>query len=248
MKYSVCVDSIFNGKDFVESLENCHALGMDNIEFWSWWDKDLDKIAEVIKKNGMTVTTFCTRFISLTDPSVRDSFIEGLQEGIAACKKLDCKTMIAQTGADTGADRSEQRASLIQGLRCAAPILEKAGITLLVEPLNTKVDHIGYFTNSSDEVAKILREVDSPYIRMLFDIYHQQISEGDLMRHIKEHYDLIGHIHTAGSPGRNELYRSEINYPFICQQLTELGYDGYVGLEYFPLDEVEKGLLYAKNM
>lgn len=248
MKYSVCIDSVFQGIDFIEALKICHGLKMDGIEFWSWWDKDLDRIAAFIQEHGMTVATFCTKFISLTDPACREEYIEALKEGIAAAKKLGCKSLISQTGSDTGAPREEQRASLIEGLKCCAPLLEESGITLLVEPLNTKVDHIGYFTNSSDEVAGIIKEMNSPCVKMLFDIYHQQISEGDILRHMKEHLPLIAHVHTAGNPGRNELYRSEINYAYILKELENMGYDGYIGLEYFALDEQEQGLLYARDL
>ena len=242
MKYSVCVDAVYRGKDFLESLAKCHALGFDCVEFWSWWDKDIDAVSEYIRKNNMTVSTFCTKFISLVDPQCRDAFLEALEQGIFAAEKLGCHQMIVQTGADTGLPREIQMENLRNGLLVSQRLLEEHNFTLLLEPLNTKIDHQGYFIKSSDEMADVLEELNVPCFQMLFDIYHQQISEGDLLRHIEKHFSKIRHIHAAGNPGRHELYRSEINYSYIFEELERMGYEGYVGLEYFPVDEPEKGL------
>lgn len=121
-------------------------------------------------------------------------------------------------------------------------ILKDTGITLVIEPLNTRVDHKGYFLSSSDEAAGILKTVNSPSVKMLFDIYHQQISEGDIIRHIQEYIQLIGHFHAAGNPGRHELYHSELDYNKVIEAISALGYDKYIGLEYFPEDDPEIGL------
>ena len=128
------------------------------------------------------------------------------------------------------------------------PYLEKAGITLVVEPLNIRVDHKGYYLYSSDEAAEVIKEVDSSNVKMLFDIYHQQITEGDLIRRIREYIPYIGHFHSAGNPGRNELYDSEIDYKKVFQAIKETGYDGHIGLEYFPREDPAKGLEYAKQV
>lgn len=136
----------------------------------------------------------------------------------------------------------------MEGLKACVPYLEESGITLVVEPLNVRVDHAGYYLYSSDEAAGIMREVGSPYVKMLFDIYHQQITEGDLIRRIREYIPYIGHFHAAGNPGRHELYDGEIDYRKVFAAIGETGYDGYIGLEYFPEDEVEKGLAFAKQI
>lgn len=242
MKYSVCIDAVYRGMDFMESLIRCRDAGMKCVEFWSWWDKDIDAISDFVRENNMTVSTFCTKFISLVDPGQREAFLEALAEGIAAAEKLGCRQMIVQTGADTGEPRDIQMKSLRDGLLASQGLLEEHNFTLLLEPLNTKIDHQGYFMKSSDGMAELLEELNAPCFQMLFDIYHQQISEGDLLRHIEKHFSKIRHIHAAGNPGRHELYRSEINYYYIFRELDRMGYEGYVGLEYFPVDEPEKGL------
>lgn len=242
MRYSICVDAVFKGMDFLEALKRCCELGIKNIEFWSWWDKDIEAVAEFIYRNEMTVTTFCSKFISLTDPLCRTEFQTGLKEGIAVARRLGCRQMIVQTGMDTGESRQNQRKSLVEGLKSCQYLLEENEMSLLLEPLNVKIDHPGYLITTSDEMAEILEELEASCFKMLFDIYHQQISEGDLLAHIKTHFSKIAHIHAAGHPGRHELYYSEINYPYLFEKIEDMGYRGYIGLEYFPLDIPEKGV------
>ena len=113
---------------------------------------------------------------------------------------------------------------------------------LVIEPLNTYVDHAGYYLWSSDEAFQIVGEVNSPNIKVLFDIYHQQIMEGNIIPRIRKNINSIGHFHAAGSPGRHELDSGEINYPNIFEAIGEAGYTGYIGLEYFPLKDAVEGL------
>jgi hydroxypyruvate isomerase len=126
------------------------------------------------------------------------------------------------------------RANLEQALSRAASIAEKAGFTLLLEPLNTHVDHAGYYLDSSAEAAELVRGVASPNLKLLYDIYHMQIMEGNLISTIQRHLDIIGHFHAAGVPGRAELDGGEIDYPRILQFLARSGYRGGFGLEYSP--------------
>ena len=115
-------------------------------------------------------------------------------------------------------------------------------MVLLLEPLNVLVDHKGYFLYRSDEAFEILREVNSPDIKLLFDIYHQQITEGNLIRNIVANIDLIGHFHVAGNPGRNEPYIGEINYVEVFKAADEAGYTGYAGLEFWAKGDIEESL------
>ena len=114
-------------------------------------------------------------------------------------------------------------------------MLEAAGITLLVEPLNELIDHQGYYLVKSAEAFDIIKQVASPNIKILFDIYHQQISEGNVINNILANMEYIGHFHAAGNPGRNELQRGEINYPPLFAAIKQSNFSGYVGLEYWPL-------------
>jgi hydroxypyruvate isomerase len=127
-------------------------------------------------------------------------------------------------------------------LKEAAPLLEDAGITLVIEPLNELVDHAGYYLVRSDEAFELVDEVGSDAVKVVFDIYHQQISEGHLIRNITEHIDRIGHFHAAGNPGRHELTCGEIHYPLIFEAIQGGTFDGYVGLEYWPVADPLIGL------
>lgn len=234
-KPSVCIDAVFEGKSYEEACKTVKEAGISAIEFWGWWDRDLEALRRAQKKYDLVISACCTRFISLVDPSLRNEYLEGLKETIATAKKINTNVIISQVGdLLPGISREKQKESLISGLRQAAPLLEGTGITLTIEPLNERVDHEGYYLIKSDEAFDIVKQVNSPNIKVLFDIYHQQISEGHLIQNITSDIDWIGHFHAAGNPGRNELQKGEINYPQIFSAIAETDYAGYVGLEYWP--------------
>lgn len=243
MKISVCVDAVFSGEDFVESLKEISGASLDTFEFWSWWDKDLEHIQKTQEELGLTAAACCTRFISLVDASKRSEYLRALRESIQAAKQIGCKTLITQVGDDLGSSRYAQKRNLIAGLKASVPLLENADMLLVFEPLNTLVDHPGYYLTSSEEAFEIVEAVGSPRVKVLFDIYHQQIMEGNLIQRIRENIDKIGHFHAAGNPGRNEPYYGEINYPELFRAIDETGYQGYVGFEYVPVDAPLKGIL-----
>ncbi|CAH1209205.1 Hydroxypyruvate isomerase [Paenibacillus allorhizoplanae] len=243
MKLSVCMDALYKGRDFRESVNELKEIGYDTIEFWSWWQKDIDVVADAVAEAGISISTFCTKFSSLVDPTQRSVYLEGLVESIAVAKRLNCTKLISQVGqALEGVPREAQTQSLIEGLRACVPILEKEGVTLLIEPLNTRVNHQGYFLASSEEAFHIINQVGSPYVKVLFDIYHQQITEGNVIANIRANIGLIGHFHAAGNPGRHELDNGELNYEQIFKAIDETGFEGHMGLEYFPLEAPQVGL------
>ncbi len=242
MNYSVCIDALYHGKDFAEGMRETKEAGIKGFEFWSWWDKDVDRMAAEKEKLGLTVAAMCTKFVSLVDASQHDEYLAGLKESIEAAKKLGCKTLISQVGADTGKPREEQHKALCEGVKRAVPMLEENDITLVLEPLNTAVDHAGYYLSSSKEAFDIVKEVGSDKVKILFDIYHQQITEGDVIRSIRKTFPQSGHFHAAGNPGRHEIDTGELNYPNIFRAIEETGYAGYIGLEYFPEKPALEGL------
>jgi len=243
MKISVCVDAIYNGKDFIKSVNELAQNNIKEIEFWSWWDKDIESILKVQREKNIKIVAFCTKFISLTDENKRDEFIIGLKESIAIAKKIGCNTLIAQVGEELKSiSREAQHVSIVKGLKTCAPILEEADIKLVFEPLNTLVDHKGYYLYSSNEAFTIVDEVNSKNIKVLFDIYHQQIMEGNIIATVTKNIDKIGHFHGAGIPNRHELNNGELNYINIFNVIDNLGYKGYVGLEYFPIESPLKGI------
>ncbi|MFV0401002.1 MAG: hydroxypyruvate isomerase family protein [Oscillospiraceae bacterium] len=271
MEFSICTEAVFSGVRMPEALgalpnqevsdegatavmsmpdklELVKQAGFSAFEFWGWGDKDIAAIRAKKEALGLVLPTFCTKFTSLVDSSRHDDYLEGLRESVRVANELGCPTLITQCGDDTGEDRAVQRRNLVAGLVRCIPILEESGIDLLLEPLNGKIDHVGTYLQRSAEAYEIAEEVGSPRVRMLFDIYHQQITEGDVLRHIEACFDRISHIHVAGSASRSELYNGELDYGYIFRALDKMGYQGYVGLEYFPQDAPQKGLDYVKSL
>jgi len=244
MKLSVCIDALFKGQDFIKSMECVKNSGINAFEFWGWWDKNLQIMKKAADEMEMEITAFCTKFVSLVDQSKRLAYLKGLQESIEAAKKMGCKKLITQVGDElTNISREEQHKNIVQGLTESASVLEDEDITLLVEPLNTYVDHNGYYLSSSVEGFKIIDEVGSNNVKLLFDIYHQQIMEGDLISRITSSIEKIGHFHAAGNPGRHELDSGEISYGNIFKAIDQTGFTGYIGLEYFPVNNPVEGIM-----
>jgi len=243
MKLSVCVDALFAGQDFLPHLPAIKAAGVDAIEFWCWWDKDnLVEIKAQCDALGIEIIAVCMKFISLCDASLRAAFLCALEETLAVCKRLGVTKLITQVGDDTLAPREVQIEAICTTLREAVPLLSAAGVTIVLEPLNMTVDHPGYFLSRAEDAFFIIKKVDSPFVKVVFDIYHQQITEGNLTSAIRENISSIAHFHGAGVPGRHELDTGEVSYAGVCREIDALFYEGYLGLEYFPLDDPLVGI------
>jgi hydroxypyruvate isomerase len=243
LRPSVCIDAVLANMPIAQALKTIHDCGYRAFEFWEWWSKDLDALLRERDSLGLEVAACCTKFVSLVDPTAREAYLDGLEESIAAAKRLDCPVLISQVGDyRPGVPREDQRACLIEGLRQAAELLTGTGVTLAIEPLNDLIDHPGYYLVRSDEAFQVVESVGSPQVKVTFDIYHQQISEGQLIANILANIDHIAHFHAAGNPGRHELTNGEIHYPSIFSAIAKTSFDGYVGLEYWPLAAAEHGL------
>jgi hydroxypyruvate isomerase len=243
MRLSVCIDAVFQEKNFLEAMKTVKETGYQAYEFWQWWEKDIKTIEKAQKALGLKAAAFCTKFVSLLDPVLRQDYIKGLKETLEIAKLLDCRTIISQIGYELkGVSREEQYQSVVSGLKGAAPFLERADTVLVVEPLNVLVNHKGYFLVSSWEAFNIIDEVGSPNIRVLYDIYHQQITEGNLISTISANISKIGHFHAAGNPGRHEITSGEINYSEVFRAIRKTNYEGYIGLEYHPQNDAAEGL------
>lgn len=244
MDFSPCLDIFFEDLPFAKRIENIANLGYKNFEFWTWWDKNMDEVAEASERYGVHPVAYCTKFISLVDISKRAEYIDGLAGTIENVKKTGTKIIISQVGDELPDTlRETQVESLIDGLKESAKLLEGTDIILAIEPLNTYYDHQRYFLYSSEEAVEIIKAVDSPNVKMLFDIYHQQIMEGNLVNNIKKHIDNIAHFHIADVPGRHEIGSGEINYPNVFKAIRETEYKGCVGVEFFPLNTNHREVL-----
>ncbi|MBM7569990.1 hydroxypyruvate isomerase family protein [Aquibacillus albus] len=231
MKYSLCVGA-YKGKDVVYHLEKIKEHGFHGLEYYNWGDLDLKYIAKVQERIGVGIIATCTSFFNLVDPSQREKYIAGLKDTIEACKILGTKAIITQTGnVIKGVDRETQLQAMVETLKHCAPLCEEAGVTLEVEPLNGLVDHQGHFLQRSDEAVAIIDQVDSPNVKLVFDVYHQQITEGNVIRNATNYMDRISHYHIADNPGRTQPGTGELNYVNILKAIKATNYDGFVGLE-----------------
>lgn len=243
MFYSACIPAIF-GSPVHQALSSVYNAGLDHYEFWSWWDQDMDACLEVQEKYHLIPAAMCTRMVPLVDPTCRDDYLQGLEETVAVCRKLGCKTIISQVGQElAGVPRQAQHESIVDGLRRCVPLLRRSGMTLVFEPLNTRFDHKGYYLWQAGEAFQIVEEVGDCHVKVLMDLYHQYAMDDLQLPEILENLDKIGHFHMAGFPGRHEpLIHCEIDYPTILRAIRQGGFSGGVGLEYFPLGHRAQGL------
>ena len=248
MKLCVPIPCFFGGLPFEAAVEKVAALGYEYVEIYDWKQLDPVSAARALAESGVTLVSMCTTEFSLTDPARRGLWLNGIRESCEAASVLGVQKLITQVGSDTGAPRAEQRRSIVEGLKAGAEILEAAGVTVMIEPLNVKVDHPGYYLTSSAEAFGIVREAGSPNVKMVFDIYHQQISEGNIIPNITRNLDCIAHLHAAGHPGRHELQCGENDYKNIFAAVDNAGYTGACGLEYNPLLDPVESLAAARAL
>lgn len=207
-----------------------------------------------LKKHGLTCAIagshgFPTGFNNRDE---WETCLKTLRERIGQCREFGVKRVITFTGMANGLSKAEGFKNCVEGLKQIAGDAEKSDVIVCLEMLNTRDDthpmkgHPGYQGDHCDYCIDILKAVGSSHVKLLFDIYHVQIMDGDVIRRIREHKDWLGHIHTAGNPGRAELDDTqEINYPAVMKALLEVRYDGYVGQEFIPTRDPWQGLAEA---
>jgi hydroxypyruvate isomerase len=179
---------------------------------------------------------------------------EKLRDSIEASAAFGCPSVITFTGFRENIDDEQGMKNCVEGFKQIVGFAEQKRVTLCLEMLNSRVDetmkgHPGYQGDHTDYCIEIIRKVGSPRLKLLFDIYHVQIMDGDIITRIKQYKDEIGHYHTAGNPGRRELDdQQEINYPPIMRAIVETGYRGFVGQEFIPTGDPRAGLAQAVRL
>ena len=240
MRICIPVPCFFGKMDFCEAIAKIAQLGFDAAETYNWKSLDLDAVRNACEQSGVELLSMCTTEFNMTNPAKRKDWLNGLKESCAAAKRVGASKLITQVGADTGEERARQHDSIVAALKQAKPILEDSGVTIMIEPLNIYVNHPGYYLWSSREAFEIIHEVDHPLVKVVYDIYHQQVMEGNIIPNITQNLDCIAHLHSAGHPGRHELQFGENDYKVIFAAVDKAGYTGACGLEYGPtMDSVE---------
>jgi len=241
-----------------EALALLAQLGYDGYEMFDWRDpKALDTFVslkdqyplrcECLVGNKGVTAPGC----GLVNPREREEFLRQTALGLEAAKKMHCAQLVTLTGNELGGmPRSEQMSNAVAALREAAPLLEKSGVTAIIEILNTYVNHAGYFLYYVRDGAELVDRVGSPNVKLLFDIYHVQIMEGNLIENIRSNIDRIGHFHVGDVPGRHEPGTGEINYRNVFKAIYDLGdrFKGSVALEYSPLAPLEDDLAAMRKL
>jgi hydroxypyruvate isomerase len=168
-------------------------------------------------------------------PQYHDALIEAYKDQIKRCVDVGVKNLICFSGNRDGMSDEEGMQNCATGLKRLMPIAESAGVTITMELLNSKVNHADYMCDRTPWGVGLCEKIDSTHFRLLYDIYHMQIMEGDVIATIRQHHKWISHFHTGGVPGRNEIDESqELHYPAIMKGILSTGYQGYVGQEFIP--------------
>lgn len=237
MKYSACIEWLFadEAPAFADRIRAAKDSGIDGVEFWRWSDKDINAIEVALRETGIVLTGIVAEpMIPLTDPSRHDEFLAGLNDSIATARRLGASMLIAQTGNLLDTSREDQRQALTDCLARAADQLADTGVVLAVEPLNTRIDHKGYFLSSTSEALDIIDAVGRQEIRVLYDIYHSAVMDEEIAMVLEDRLDRVAHVHLADTPGRGEPGSGSMDWQNRLDWLQQAGYCGFVGLEYRP--------------
>ena len=227
-------------------LRRAAEIGYDGVEMLD------EQLFSVAKDMGLDITTHRAHESiekGLNRREHHDGVVRETETALKLAERWKIPNLICFSGNRDGQTDAESAEITAEGLRRLAPLAENAGVTLLLELLNSRIDHPDYAGDHTSWGVDVLEKVGSPNVKLLYDIYHMQIMEGDLIRTIQTHYGAFGHLHTAGNPGRHELSSTqEINYPAVFQAVAESGYNGVIGHEFIPTGDAEDSLRRAYHL
>lgn len=249
MKKSICIEKIFLEVPFYERFKLVKDAGFDYVEFWTWEDKNLDRVVALLKEYHLQVASISgDKIFSLIINEEREPYLEYLARSLKAAHVLDCHyVVIHSNGIDkgkvtndgAGISYAKKVASMTRTLGEAAKMAEAAGVTLVLEAVNT-YSMPGYFLNTTVEAGDIVRVVGSPYLKILYDIWHMQRMEGNMVHFLTQYSDMLGYVHIGDVPERHEPGTGEINFDKIKSTLKSLGYEGVFGFELVPSESSMK--------
>ena len=244
MKLSLCLETVFTDRPFVERMQEASALGYSAIEFWDWRTKELTAIEESAAQLNLTIAAMSgNRQHTLIDPDARSNLMAEMEQAFAAAQQLRCRHLMMLSDvltADGSAatppplSRQEKFESVVEGLQALLPQASDAGVVLLLEPLNSILDHRGTFLDHSWMGFEIIRQVGSPQVKLLYDIYHMSMMGEDVVADMENNLEWIGYLHVADSPGRHQPGTGKIDYRGIADWLKRVSFDGFIGMEFFP--------------
>jgi hydroxypyruvate isomerase len=245
MRFCANVSILFKEAPFLERFGRAKRAGFSRVEFWWPGGEDLDAVEAAIREAGLEVALF--NFDAgdmpagdrglISDPDRQDQFRENVPVALELAQRLGCTRLNALVGQEIpGMSREEQLDLARENVAWAAGRAAEYGIEVLVEAVNV-FENGPYLLYTTREAARFLRSVEAANVKLQYDFYHMQRMEGNLAVTVRENIGEIGHVQVADSPARGEPGTGEIHYPYVLGVLEELGYDGYVGLEYNPTTE-----------
>ena len=238
MKLSPCIEWQFADEypDMADRVRAAKAAGFALAEFHLWRDKDVDALAAALDETGVKLTGICVDpRRSIVDPAQHAEFLDAVRESLVAAKKLGSPPMIVASGfTREGVSAQEHFETAVVALKQAAALAEAAGIMLVIEPLNDRVEHPGMYLVSTTLGLDLIEAVGSPKLRMLYDVYHSATMGEDMEDVLVGRMHLVHHVQVADMPGRNEPGTATLDWPETIATLRRLGYDGALGLEYRP--------------
>lgn len=241
---------------FEEKLEIAAKAGIQSVqlvgEHTAWSDADIERVRKTLRSFRLaidalsSVPNWSREPVSMLDPAQRGNLLKEVEKNILVARKLEVPRLLLMSGnAIPGRTYEEQWASLVESGKRAAEVAARHNVTLIIEPLNNKVNHKGYFLATCVEGLRLVREVDNPHLRLLFDIYHEQVQVGNVIRTIQEAAAVTEVFHVADNPGRNDPGTGELNYPNIYRAIAKTGFRGHIAMEYLPLGDPVKSLIKA---
>jgi len=254
-KLAANLSMLWTERDFLDRFESAAAAGFKGVEFLFPYAFPAEEIAARLSRHGLEQVLFNMppgdweggeRGLACL-AGRKGEFQDGVGKAIAYAKALNCPRIHCMAGlAPDGADPAELRATYVENIRFAAEETRKAGLRLVLEPINTR-DIPRYFLNTPRQALALIAEIGADNVLLQYDIYHAQVMQGDLARTIEENLALIDHMQLADNPGRNEPGTGEINWDYLLGHIDRLGYAGWIGCEYKPRSGTDAGLGWARK-
>ena len=251
-KFSVMLWTVFPDLPFEQRLEKVAESGYSAVElvkeFEKWSDDDFRRFNAKKRALGITFDTTAGVWKGIADPAARDAFLADLNKMLITADKLECPAIIVLSGDQVpGLSHEQQHQSCIETLKRGADVAARRNVTLLLENIDPE-ENPKYYLTSVAEGFEIVRAVNQPQVKFLYDFYHEQIAEGNLIEKLEKNINNVGLIHVADVPGRHEPGTGEINYSNIYRKLAELNYSRYVAMEFMPSGEPVATLRRAREM
>lgn len=254
-KFAANLSMMFNEVPFIQRFERAAHASFSGVEYLFPYEESAEAIATELAKYNLTQVLFnmpagdwaAGERGMASIPGREDEFAQGVQTALKYAKALGCKQIHAMAGKlDVRFTQEQQQACFIKNIQYAADVMVEHGIRVLIEPINTR-DMPGYFLTTQKQAEALLPEIARENVFIQLDLYHCQIMEGDLLKTIERLWGKFSHIQIASVPYRHEPDSGEVNYPWIFNQLDEMGYQGWLGCEYHPAGRTEDGLGWLKQ-